>query len=209
MSNWLYYYPKMLIQDYKALPSCFVTATDTDAGKTYISCQILQAWKDQGFTVAAFKPVASGAIWLDGKLLSEDAMELAKVTGQSLDEINPITYEKPASPHIADVNQEFDLLQCLQHYQQLSAKYDRVLVEGVGGWCVPLSKNLMLKDLVEAINLPIIMVARIGLGCINHSLLTINQIKRDTELYHGWIANVIDPEFPDAEANIHAILKRA
>lgn len=199
----------MLITDYKSLPSCFITATDTDAGKTYVSCQILQAWQQQGLTVAAFKPIASGAIWQNGKLVSEDAIELANVTGQALDEVNPYTFEKPASPHIADEIGVFDLTTCIEKYQQLLNRYDRVLVEGVGGWCVPLNEILMLKDLVNAINLPVIMVARIGLGCINHSLLTINQIKQDTSLYHGWIANVIDASFVDVQSNIKSIAARS
>lgn len=199
----------MLITDLAELPSCFITATDTDAGKTFVSCQILQAWQQQGFTVGAFKPIASGAIWQSGELVSEDAMALAHVTGQSLQAINPFTFEHPASPHIADVKGVFDLTECIDHFKRLVNQYDRVLVEGVGGWCVPLSDDLMLKDWVNAINLPVVMVARIGLGCINHSLLSIQQIKRDCDLYHGWIANLIDPEFSDAEANIQAIKERS
>ena len=198
----------MLIKDYHTLPSCFITATDTDAGKTFVAGEILTAWQQQGFSVGAFKPFASGGIWQNGVLVSEDAVALANVTGQSLQEVNPFTFEKPASPHIADTNHEFNLALCLQHFQQIAEKYDRLLVEGVGGWCVPLSEELMLKDLVNVINLPVVLVARISLGCINHSLLTIAQIKRDTDLYHGWIANVIDPEFADTTANIQAIIDR-
>ena len=199
----------MLVKDLASLPSSFITATDTDAGKTFVSCRILSAWQDQGLNVAAYKPIASGAIWQDGRLVSEDAIELAKVTGQNLDEINPYTFEQPASPHIADVAGEFDLTQCVSHFRQLQTQYDRVLVEGVGGWCVPLSEDLMLKDLANTIDLPVVMVARIGLGCINHSLLTIDKIKQDTRLYHGWIANQIDPGFEDAKANIQAIIDRS
>lgn len=195
----------MLIKDFHNLPSCFVTATDTDAGKTYIACQILQAWKTQGYSVAAFKPVASGAIWVDGALASEDAMALAEVTGQDLSEINPYTFEKPASPHIADELGAFDLQACVSQYQQLRQGHDRVLVEGVGGWCVPLSQQHLLKDLVHALALPVVMVARIQLGCINHSLLTIKQIKRDQAPYLGWIANVIETDYADADSNIQAI----
>ncbi|MEZ5471205.1 MAG: dethiobiotin synthase [Marinicella sp.] len=199
----------MLIKSFQNLPSCFITATDTDAGKTYISCQIIQAWQQQGLKVGAFKPIASGAIWQLSKLVSEDAIELAKVTGQTPEEINPFTFEQPASPHIADVNNEFDLDRCLRQFKQMQQKYDRILVEGVGGWCVPLSDQLMLRDLANAINLPIVMVARISLGCINHSLLTIDKIKQDTELYHGWIANQIDLSFADSKANINAIIDRS
>ncbi|VAW46462.1 Dethiobiotin synthetase [hydrothermal vent metagenome] len=198
----------MLITEYAQLPSCFITATDTDAGKTYVSCQILKAWQQQDLTVGAFKPIASGAIWQDGELVSEDAMALAAVTGQSLQQINPFTFEQPASPHLADQAGEFDLSVCVARFQQLLNKYDRVLVEGVGGWCVPLSADIMLKDLANAIKLPVVMVARISLGCINHSLLTIQQIKHDSQLYHGWIANVIDSEFVEAASNIQAIEDR-
>ena len=199
----------MLITEYTELPNCFITATDTDAGKTYVSRKILQTWQQQGLTVGAYKPIASGAVWQEGVLVSEDAMSLAEVTGQPLSEINPFTFEKPASPHIADQTGEFDLAVCIEQFKQLLVKYDRVLVEGVGGWCVPLNAELMLKDLVNAINLPVVMVSRIGLGCINHSLLTIQQIKADSKHYHGWIANLIDPDYADAQANIKAILDRS
>ena len=97
----------------------------------------------------------------------------------------------------------------MSHFYQLMEKYDRILVEGVGGWCVPLSKELMLSDLVKAMNLPVVMVSRIGLGCINHSLLTIEQIRRDTTMYLGWIANIIDQNYVDAEQNIQSINSRA
>ncbi len=198
----------MQVLNYGSLPSCFVTATDTDAGKTYVSCEILKSWQQQGWSVGAFKPIASGAIWQNGKLISEDAQALAEVTGQSVDEINPFTFEQPASPHIADSHHEFELKSCLKHFELMLEKYDRILVEGVGGWCVPLSEELMLKDVVMAMNLPVVMVARIGLGCINHSLLTIEQIKRDTSLYHGWVANIIDQNYVDAEKNIQSINHR-
>lgn len=194
--------------DFGQLPSCFLTATDTDAGKTHVACEVLKAWQSCGLTVGAFKPVASGAIKVEGHWVSEDAKRLAQVTGQSLDEINPYTFEKPASPHIADELSAFDLNHCQKLYGEMKQQYDRVLVEGVGGWCVPLSHDLMLKDLVLRLNLSVYMVARIGLGCINHSLLTINQIKQDTNLFGGWIANCIDDGFVDQQTNIDSIISR-
>lgn len=197
----------MRITDYGRLPSCFITATDTEAGKTHVSCEILRAWQQQGYSVAAFKPVATGAIIHKGQRVSEDALKLAAVTGQSTSEINPYLYNKPASPHIADADQTFDLVDCLKQFKQLHQQVDRVLVEGVGGWCVPLSDTLMLKDLVIAIGLPVVMVSRIGLGCINHSLLTFQQIRRDCDLWYGWTANNMDPSFADIESNIAAIEK--
>lgn len=198
----------MRITDYGQLPSCFITATDTDAGKTHVSCEIVRAWQQQGYSVAAFKPIATGAISHKGQRVSEDALKLAAVTGQTAGEINPYLYDKPASPNIADINQSFALADCLKQFKQLHQQVDRVLVEGVGGWCVPLSDTLMLKDLAIAIGLPVVMVSRIGLGCINHSLLTFHQIQRDCHLWYGWIANIKDPDFADIDSNIGAIEQR-
>ena len=195
----------MRITDYSQLPSCFITATDTDAGKTHVACEILRAWQKSGLSVAAFKPIATGAVKKNGQQVSEDAIKLSAITGQSLNEINPFLYDKPASPHIADADQTFDLTECLNHFTQLQQQVDRVLVEGVGGWCVPLSDTWMLKDLAVAIGLPVVMVSRIGLGCINHSLLSFHQIHRDCDLWYGWIANCMDANFPDIETNIKAI----
>ena len=196
------------VDNFVDIPSCFLTATDTDAGKTHVACEVLKAWKKEGHSVGAYKPVASGAIEVDGNWVSEDAMRLSAVTGQALEEINPFTFVKPASPHIADEEAVFDLDKCLACYREILNKYDRVLVEGVGGWCVPMSADLMLKDMVLAMNLPVVMVARIGLGCINHSLLTINQIQQDTSLFYGWIANCIDSNFVDQASNIDSISTR-
>lgn len=198
----------MRITDYNRLPSCFITATDTEAGKTHVACEILRAWQQQGYSVAAFKPLATGAITHRSQRVSEDALQLAAVTGQSPEEINPYLFDKPASPHIADVHGRFHLTDCVQKFRHLQQQADRILVEGVGGWCVPLSETLMLKDLVTALALPVVMVTRIGLGCINHSLLTHQQIQRDCDLWYGWIANVMDSEFSDADSNIDAINKR-
>jgi len=198
----------MRITDYSRLPSCFITATDTDAGKTHVSCEILQAWQKQGYTVAAYKPLATGTLINKGQKANEDALNLAAVTGQALAEINPYLYDRPASPHIADVEGTFDLTDCVQQFKKLQQQADRVLVEGVGGWCVPLSGTLMLKDLAIALSLPVIMVSRIGLGCINHSLLTFHQIHRDCDLWHGWISNIIDSSYPDIKSNIEAIEQR-
>lgn len=198
----------MRITDYRLLPSCFITATDTDAGKTHVACDILKAWQQQGLSVAAFKPLATGAIIHQGQPVSEDALRLATVTGQSITEINPFLFDRPASPHLADTHHCFNLNHCLLRFKQLNQQYDRVLVEGVGGWCVPLSDTLMLKDLAIAMDLPVIMVSRIGLGCINHSLLTFQQIQRDCDLWYGWISNIMDSTFADIDSNIGAIEQR-
>jgi len=198
----------MRITDFSRLPSCFITATDTDAGKTHVACEILRAWQKCGLSVAAFKPLATGAIVNNRQRVSEDALKLAAVTGQPVTEINPYLYDKPVSPHIADVEGTFNLADCVRQLKQLQQKKDRVLIEGVGGWCVPLSDTLMLKDMVKAFALPVVMVSRIGLGCINHSLLTYQQIQRDCDLWHGWVANRMDPTFTDIDTNIEAIEQR-
>lgn len=198
----------MLIKDLSSLPSCFLTATDTDAGKTYLAVKIIKAWQRQGLSVAAFKPIASGATIINQKLVNPDAQLLSETTGQTSSEVNPYCFEMPASPHLADHHATFNLSHCLQQYQQLQQKYDRIVVEGVGGWCVPISETLMLTDLVSALKLPVVLVVKIALGCINHSLLTIAQIHRDQQPFHGWIANQIDPDFTQAQANIESINNR-
>ncbi len=190
------------------LPSVFVTATDTDAGKTWTACRILSAWKAWEMPVAACKPVASGGVWHDGRLFSEDAQALAAVTGQDHDQVAPFVFEKPASPHIADTQGVFDPNACLAHIQRLQQENQRLLVEGVGGWCVPLSERMMLSEFVRAINLPVLLVVPIRLGCINHALLSAAQIQRDGCHLLGWYANRIEPGFEDYQANVAAIDKR-
>jgi|SRR5690554_231343 len=198
----------MRLTELSKLPSCFITATDTDAGKTYVARQILSAWKAQGYSVAALKPVATGAIFKNKCRVSEDALALAEVTGQNPLDITPFLFDHPASPHIADYDVVFNLPTVTTQLADLLLTHDRVIVEGIGGWCVPLSEQLMLKDLAIACDLPVVMVARIGLGCINHSLLTLQQIQRDCHLLHGWIANIVDPDFIDIDSNISSIERR-
>ncbi len=190
------------------LPSVFVTATDTEAGKTWTACRILSAWKARNFSITACKPVASGGFWQNGALVSEDALLLAAVTGQRPEAVNPFVFEKPASPHIADIQGAFDPAACLAHIRQLQAGSQRLLVEGVGGWCVPLSADMMLADFVQATGLPVLLVVPVRLGCINHALLSAAQIQRDGCCLLGWYANRIDPAFEDFEANIEAIDRR-
>lgn len=196
------------LTSFRSLESCFITATDTDAGKTYSACQILQSWKKSGLSAGAFKPVASGGIYVNNQLVSEDALALAQVTGQKVNDINPFIYEKPASPHIADEHHSFSLQQCIERLNKLRLHHNRVLVEGVGGWCVPLSDQYMLKDMVLAFKLPVVMVVDIKLGCINHALLTAQQIKRDGSQLIAWIANCKDDEFTQAQANIQTISQK-
>ncbi len=195
----------MLIEDLAQLPSCFITGTDTEIGKTYTACRILQAWQQAGHRVAAFKPVASGGVWLDGRLRSEDAMQLAAITGQTEDEITPHVFEKPASPHIADAHGQFNAADCLARLADLRARHDRVLVEGVGGWCVPMDHDTLLPDFARAMALPVVLVVAIRLGCINHALLSARQIRRDGCQLIGWVANCMEADYSDRAANMAAI----
>ncbi len=190
------------------LPSCFVSATDTDAGKTWFACRLLRQWKNGSVQVAACKPVASGAIRQAGRLVSEDAAQLAASSGQTHDEVAGFVFDRPASPHIADEHGEFDLRTCVQQIQDALAYHQKVVVEGVGGWCVPLSETVMQAELVRASGLPVVLVVPIRLGCINHALLSAEQIRRDGCCLLGWYANRIDPDFADFEANVAAIAAR-
>jgi len=190
------------------LPSVFVTGTDTDAGKTWVSCQVLRHWQASGLTAGACKPVASGGHWQGGVLVSEDAMQLAAVTGQKPEEVATYVFEKPASPHIADTRGDFAPQVCLQRMAAIQANHHRLLVEGAGGWCVPLSEKMMQAELVRASGLPVVLVVPVRLGCINHALLSAGQIRRDGCDLLGWYANRIEPDFEDFETNVAAISRR-
>ena len=151
----------------------FITGTSTDAGKTYVTCLLLRALTAQGTRAVGFKPVTCGG--------REDAIALrdAGTPGPDLDLINPVAYRQPLSPMAAALleNRPFDDAPILAAWAELTAQYDRVLVEGAGGWEVPLSKGRTIADLAALLNLPVIVVADNRLGSLNHTILTVRAIQ--------------------------------
>ncbi|MFK7956553.1 MAG: dethiobiotin synthase [Lysobacterales bacterium] len=178
----------------------FVTGTDTEIGKTWASVALIHAFRTQGLTVTAMKPVAAG---LDAP---SDATLLAAACGRAIEAqwLNPLQFATPASPHLSarQEQREITLAPVLQAFASLQGSADRMIVEGVGGWMVPLSDRLMLPDLVKTLNLPVVLVVGLKLGCLNHALLSADKIQRDGCVLAGWIGNTVDQHMPLMEENI-------
>lgn len=184
----------------------FITGTDTEIGKTFVSSLLIQLLVEEGLQVIGMKPIASGAKIIDGILKNEDALSLIEVSNIDADYkiINPYVFEPAVSPHIAaeDAGVEIDLKKIKSNFDQLQKNSDVVVVEGVGGWYAPLSSHCTVADLVEELQLPIILVVGLRLGCLNHALLTAQAIRQSGLPIAGWIANHVEKDFVSAEKNI-------
>ena len=184
----------------------FVTGTDTDVGKTYIACALVRHFVEQGYKTIGMKPVAAGVELVAGRLLNIDVAELIKAGNVDADLalINPYAFEPAIAPHIAaeqaGVNISLEKIQ--QAFDGLKSQADVVVVEGAGGFRVPINQQETMADLAIKLNLPVILVVGIRLGCINHALMTVGSIKAAGLNLVGWVANRIDPNMPALEENI-------
>lgn len=190
----------------------FITGTDTNVGKTLIAAGLLVAAKNKGLTTAALKPVAAGCEKTDEGLRNSDALLLQSVITQSLayDQINPYALEAAIAPHIAAQQEKrslsVDRLSGFCRGVLSSANF--TLLEGAGGWSVPINARETLADLAKNLQLPVIIVVGVRLGCINHALLSFEAIVRDGLPVAGWIANCIDPDMPVLQENIDSLRAR-
>ncbi len=186
--------------------SYFVTGTDTDAGKTLISAALLHAATAKGLKTIGLKPVSAGCQLIDGQLKNSDALALMKEASVELiyDQVNPMAFEPPIAPHIAadkaGVRMTADRLSALCK-GSLMRPYNFALVEGAGGWRVPLNDRETLANLAQDLNFPVILVVGMKLGCISHAMLTAESILRDGLQIAGWVANRIDPKMSEYESN--------
>lgn len=186
--------------------SYFITGTDTEIGKTTISCALMRALVKKGLQVAPMKPVAAGAAEIDGRWHNEDVDALMAASNMTLPVslIAPYLLKTPIAPHLAALvdRRPIDLSHILSCYREISRQTDAIIVEGVGGFCVPFGDSTSSADLAVQLNLPVILVVGLKLGCINHALLTAEAIRsRGLELA-GWIANRIEPHMPFGNENI-------
>ena len=190
----------------------FITGTDTGVGKTWISAGIMKLLKNQGQSVIGMKPIASGCKLTNAGLRNEDALILQQQSSVEIDyeQINPYAFAPAIAPHIAaeQADVTIDIQRITKNYHALSTQADRVIVEGVGGWQVPLSGNNTVADLACALDLPIILVVGMRLGCINHALLTVQSIQQSGLKLAGWIANHIDPDMEEQGQNLLSIQQR-
>ncbi len=183
----------------------FITATDTDAGKTHAAQAIVNNLVSRNMKVAVHKPVSAGCRWVDNHLVNEDALLLQAQSNvkQTLNQINPIALEPAIAPHIAasHVNQSITIPALVDHYQQIQKDVDFIITEGAGGWRLPLGQGVYLSDFCQQTEQQIILVVNMKLGCLNHALLTYQAIIEDNLNCIGWIANCIE-DMPYLTENI-------
>lgn len=178
----------------------FMTGTDTGVGKTRATLVLMDALREQGVSVVGMKPVAAGAARRGGQWVNEDALALQSAASIQLpyEMVNPYVFGPPVSPHIAAaaVGQIIDLQKIVATFRDLRDCADCVLVEGIGGWKVPLNEREQVADLAVALELPVILVVGLRLGCLNHALLTGTAIADSGAAFAGWIANRIVGDLP-------------
>lgn len=188
----------------------FITGTDTGIGKTTIAVKLLKKYAKQGFSTIGIKPIASGCDMIDGQLVNDDALQLQSASTVKLpyEKINPFAFKEPIAPHIAAslVNEMVTVERLIDKTQEaLSCDADIKIVEGAGGWSVPLNNNELISDYAKAINAKVILVVGMRLGCINHAIQTYRSICADGVELAGWVANCIDADMPYQRDNIEAI----
>ncbi|MCF1182154.1 dethiobiotin synthase [Marichromatium gracile] len=193
------------------MPGLFVTGTDTDCGKTAVSQGLIAALAARELRVLGMKPVASGCVETADGLRNDDAERLAAAgwCEQPYARINPYAFAPAIAPHVAaaEAGLEIALAPIRDAYRALSNEADWVVVEGAGGWRVPLGDRLSMRDLPRALDLPVVLVVGVKLGCINHALLTQDSIRASGCPLVGWVANQVDPTMPASAANLDTLTR--
>lgn len=188
----------------------FITGTDTDCGKTYVTCRLLEYFKKHEFKVKAIKPVASGCQEQEGHLISSDEVNLQLHNGTS-DNICQWKLKRPISPHLAAKEDGLQVtIQELMHFCDSNhfQALDYLLIEGAGGLMVPLNEQETWIDFLKLSQIPLILVVGLKLGCLNHALLTAQVLQHYNLPCAGWIANCIDPEMLALKENIQTLVNK-
>ena len=190
----------------------FVVGTDTGVGKTLVAAGLLHALARRHARVVGMKPVAAGAVMVDGAWASEDALALRAASTISVppELDNPVLLPEPLSPHLAAARagRAIDVDALLECYQRLAGQADAVVVEGAGGFLVPLADDATGADLALRLRLPLVLVVGLRLGCLNHALLTAEAIAARGLRLAGWVANRIDPRMAAVDDNIATLARR-
>ncbi len=193
--------------------SYFVIGTDTNVGKTYIATALVQYFVSKGFKTIGMKPIASGCEFNEqGDLINDDVLALSSASNvKALPElVNPYRFLPAIAPHLAaeqaGITMQVDVI--VQAFRQLTTLSDVVIVEGAGGFFVPINKTETLADVTLQLDIPIILVVGMRLGCINHALLTVEALETRGLKLAGWIANQIDPDMPMFEENLTSLQQR-
>jgi len=193
-------------------PGLFVTGTDTGCGKTEVSLGLMHWLQARDLRVAGMKPVASGAVLTPEGLRNEDALRLQRQASSPAPyaQVNPYAFAPPVAPHLAaeQAGVPIDLEVIRSAWQALKDQADLVLVEGVGGWRVPLGPGLELADLVRMLDLPVVLVVGLRLGCLSHGLLSAESILASGARLLGWVASSVDPDMRLPQQNVAALAER-
>ena len=187
----------------------FVTGTDTGVGKTRVAVALIHTLRAQGLRVAAMKPVSAGS---GPGELNEDVVALMQAANVAADlaDVNPYAFAEPIAPHIAAqrAGVTIEMSAIAAAYSRLAATADVVVVEGAGGWRVPLNEHEDMADLAQRLGLPVVLVVGLRLGCLNHAVLTAESILRSHVPWAGWVGNHIDPAMAQQAANLDALHAR-
>lgn len=191
----------------------FIAGTDTGIGKTHASCTLLHALRDAGHRSCGMKPVASGCAATPDGLRNDDALALQAAGSDpalAYERINPVALRDPLSPHLAAAREhrQVTLAPMRAAFEQLRSEHQRVVVEGVGGWLVPLAPKLFASDIARQWQLPVILVVGLRLGCLNHALLTQEAVAARGLRLAGWIANQVDVGMACVEENVEMLKAR-
>jgi len=186
--------------------SFFITGTDTHIGKTEITCALIELFKKKGYLTIGMKPVAAGTELISNQILNRDVHKFLSINSirKPLEIINPYSFDQAIAPHIASISRSNEILfsKIKENFLLLQKECDYLFVEGAGGYKVPLTKNKSIPDLISYLNIPIILVVGIRLGCINHAMLTVEAIKNNQHNLTGWVANCIDSSMNEVDENI-------
>ncbi len=190
----------------------FITGTDTEVGKSWCTSGLMTKLRQQGHSVVGMKPVASGCHETLGGLRNEDAQLLQTQSSTAVDYslLNPYAFRPAIAPHLAaeQAGERIKLGKITERFIQLKGMAEYVVVEGVGGWQVPLNDEETVADLAQALRLPVILVVGLRLGCINHALLSAESIRASGCSLLGWIANSVDPQMRLPQESVTAISQR-
>jgi dethiobiotin synthetase len=190
----------------------FVTGTDTGVGKTCLSLGLIRALQRQGHVVVGMKPVASGCTRTASGLVNDDARQLQARASFEMPYqfVNPYAFEPAIAPHLAAQQDgvRIEIARIKRACQTLTADADRVVVEGVGGWLVPINERQTMADVARALDLPAVLVVAIRLGCLNQAMLTAAAIQQSGLPLVGWVANRIDPGCEQPDGNVAALVER-
>jgi dethiobiotin synthetase len=191
----------------------FLAGTDTGVGKTRIAVGLIRALTAHGWRACGMKPVASGTIATEYGVINEDVDAIATASGRNsatAADINLYCFEWPVSPHIGAerIGIVIDMGRIVASYERLARDQDIVVVEGAGGWLAPIGPVATMADVAAALQLPVVLVVGLRLGCLNHALLSAQAIARAGAQLAGWIGSAIDPAMPAQIENVEALRQR-